>query len=589
MSRNAEALNILGLSICSGHDSSAAVIKGGKLIAAVEEERLNRIKHFSGFPALSIKFCLKEAGLVPEDIHYVGIPWHPYVHLLDRMKFVFFNSPSNFFRRLKFVLLEIRNSFVEAGKVKAAFPKAEVVFIEHHVGHAASAFYASPFEEAAVFTADGRGEWATALLGVGKKNELKKLKEAFYPNSLGLLYLALTHYLGFEENDEYKVMGMSSYGKPVYEDFFKNGMKFSEKSIFQVNLDLLRHPGFTPGTWGEDYFSEKVVAAFGAPRAEKEPMNEKHMDIAASLQKGLNDVGVEIANHLYELTKQENLCLAGGVALNGVMNYKIKAGAPFKNIYIQPASGDGGLSAGTAFYIYHHILGGPRKPCFEHAYWGPQYSDDDVKRELQISMLEYAELKDPSFVAARLLEKGCILGWFQGRSEYGPRALGNRSILADPRKAENKDMVNARIKFREEFRPFAPSILEECVDEFYENCGVSPYMLLVCPVKDGSEKIIPSVTHVDKTGRVQTVNNKTNPRYYALIKHFYELTGVPVILNTSFNVKGEPIVNSPADAIRCFFTTGLDFLIVERFMLFKKPLNKEVLEIIEMDKQKQAG
>lgn len=579
--------NILGLSACSGHDSAAALIKDGKLIAAVEEERLNRLKHYSDFPELSIRYCLREARLSPGDVDYIGIPWHPTAHALRRLGFRFFHNGLKGLiriRRRSYFLAHLKNqALAYENMMRKSFPRAKVIYIEHHMAHAASAFFASPFKEAAILTMDGRGEWSTALLAQGEGNSIKKMQELFYPSSLGLLYATFTMYLGFELNDEYKVMGLAPYGSPKYIDIFRKAIRFSEKHIVDIDPELMRHPGYAPVAWGKDYYSDKIVSLFGPPRAPGSPIDQRHMDIASSLQARFNEIGLEIAQHLHSLTGKEYLCMAGGVALNGVMNYNIKSKGPFKDLFVQPASGDGGASLGSALYIQKIVCGDTKEFLFENAYWGPDYNNAKIKEELDNARLDYISLKDPAYLAAFLLKEGYIIGWFQGRAELGPRALGDRSILADPRKAEYKDIVNARIKFREEFRPFAPSVLREYTDDYFIGCNgpAADYMLLVAPVKEGKEKEIPAVTHVDGTGRVQAVDKKTNPLYHSLIKHFYDLTSVPVILNTSFNVKGEPIVTSPTDALRCFFSTGLDYLIMGDFLIFKRPLPDQIKRLIE--------
>ena len=571
--------NILAISACSGHDSGAAIIKNGQLIAAVEEERLNRIKHFYGFPQMSIDYCLKTAGLSYKDVEHVCIPWQPNAYLLRRLGFLCcFNSPRYAFRRLRFVSDITRAGWNVRRAMRRLFVNARFHEIEHHVAHASSAFFASGFEEAAIITMDGRGEWTSIMFSVGEGKKIKKIKENYYPASLGLFYMAFTHYLGFNMHDEYKVMGLAPYGSPKYIDFFRSALKFSEEKIVDMDLSLVQHPGYLPVEPGKRYYSDKVVSVFGQPRDPREDITQLHMDIAASLQARFNEIGIEMARYLCSVTKKDNLCMAGGVAFNSVMNWHIKSAGIFKHMFVQPAAGDGGLSLGGALYIKNTVLDEKKDFVFDHAYWGPEYSDAEIKKELDASRVEYVRLSDPSAAAAMLLEEGYIIGWFQGRSEFGPRALGNRSILADPRKAENKDIVNARIKFREEFRPFAPSILEDNMSEYFVNCYDKPssYMLFVAPVKKGQEGLIPAVTHVDGTGRVQAVKRDTNPLYYKLIKSFYDLTGVPVVLNTSFNVKGEPIVNSPVDAMRCFYTTGLDFLIMGNFLLYKKPLSEDI-------------
>jgi carbamoyltransferase len=571
--------NILAISGCSGHDTGAALISDGRLIVAVEEERLNRIKHYSGFPQMSIDYCLKAAGLSHNDIDHVGLSWDPNAHLLKRLGFMcFYGNPRHFFRRFKLIADVTRFGISAKRALKRSFPAAKFHFLEHHIAHASSAFFGSGFKEAAIITMDGRSEWTTVLLSVGKGKSIKKIKELYYPSSLGLFYVAFTHYLGFNMHDEYKVMGLASYGSPKHIDFFRKALRFSERTIVDIDLSLVRHPGYMAAEEGKKYYSDKVVSALGPARGPKEPITQRHMDIAASLQAGLNEVGVEMARHLHSITNTDNLCMAGGVALNGVMNWKIKSEGPFKNMFVQPAAGDGGLSVGVAMYINSAILESKKDIVFNHAYWGPDYNDVEICKDVEAARVDHLRLKSPSRAAARLLRDGFIIGWFQGKSEFGPRALGNRSILADPRKAENKDIVNARIKFREEFRPFAPSILEEKINDYFVDCEDQPasYMLFVAPLRKDKEGIIPAVTHIDGTCRVQSVSRETNPLYYDLINSFYELTGVPVVLNTSFNVKGEPIVNSPVDAMKCFYTTGLDFLIMGNYLLCKKPVSDDM-------------
>ncbi len=572
---------ILGISAGTGHDSGAALLVDNTLVAACEEERISRIKHDGGFPSRSIAYCLNAARVTPEDVSHVAVGLHPWAAPWRRLGFLTdMGLSSHLARKAMFLRREALGLFRIGNELRRQFPRARVVFVEHHLAHAASAFFCSPFEEAAVLTMDGHGEWATGLVGHGQGSHLDKLAEAFFPESLGLVYLAFTHYLGFDTHDEYKVMGLSAYGEPEYLEIVRRIIRFDPGRIYRVDLSWIQHPAYTACPWGRHYYSDKLTKIFGPARQPGATVSTLHKNLAKSLQVALEEVGVAIARHLRARTKSGKLVLAGGVCLNGLMNYAIKASGAFENIFVQPASNDGGIALGAALHVNHQVLGNPRSFVMQHAYWGPGFSEEEIRRELETCRLPYVRLADPARVAAELIAGNHIIGWFQGRSELGPRALGNRSILADPRDPKNKDRVNARIKFREEFRPFAPSVLAEHASAYFDGLNESSYMLMICPVCPEMRSVIPAVVHVDGTARPQTVNRDTNPRYYVLIEHFHRITGVPVVLNTSFNVKGEPLVNSPTDAIRCFFSTGLDYLVMGDCLLYKGPLPDNILKTV---------
>lgn len=567
---------ILGIGACS-HDSGAAIIVDNTLVAACEEERFTRLKHDWHFPTLSIEFCLKRAGVSRSEVDFVAIGWHPTRASWRRLAFLFnLRQGWRLWRKAAFLRGLLVQPFQVAAKLRGHFPRAKVLFVEHHLAHAASAFFCSPFEEAAILTLDGRGEWSTGLMAVGSGNRVIKINEQYFPQSLGLVYTAVTHYLGFEDYGEYKLMGLSSYGEPEYQNIFRNIFRFDAKKMFEIDISWIQHPSFAVCPWGDRYYSDRMVQTFGPPREKGEPITRLHQNVAKSLQRRLEEVGIELARELRRISGKKYLAMAGGVCLNGLMNYAIKATGLFEKVFVHPAANDGGISLGTALYVNHHILGSPRNFTLRHAYWGPDFSRGEILRELENSRLTYGLLRDPARVGAELIAHNRVIGWFQGRSELGPRALGNRSILADPRSSENKDRVNARIKFREEFCPFAPSVLEEMSSVYFNGLGQSPYMSMICPAQQGAEQTIPAVIHIDRTARPQTVDRETNPRFHSLIKYFYQITGVPVVLNTSFNVKGEPIVNSPQDALRCFFATGLDYLILGDFLVSKGPIPEEL-------------
>jgi carbamoyltransferase len=576
------------------------MLQDGVLLAAAEEERFTRIKHDYNFPLNAVNFCLETAGISAKEIDYV----------------VFYEKPMQKFER---ILTTTIKTFPRSWKAfreamitwigdklwvksiiheKIGCDYEKILFGEHHLSHAASAFFASPFDEAAILTIDGVGEHATTTIGVGKGTKITLLKEIDFPHSIGLLYSAFTAFLGFQVNEgEYKVMGMAPYGKPKYtKEIYDNLITLADDGSFQLNLEPLSYQYSD-----EDSFNRKFVKIFGKPRKPESHFftadtrypsyfgekpanfkelcseNEYYADIAASIQKVTEEAVLKLVHSLQKQTGQKNLCLAGGVGLNSVANGRILMESQFENVYIQPAAGDSGGALGAALSVYHEFLGKPRQFVLEHAYWGKQYSRNEIKEYLEKEHIPYSFFEDDEKLLDTVvgnLVNGKVIGWFQGRFEWGPRALGNRSILADPRSEAMKDLVNVKIKFREPFRPFAPVILEEKLDEYfvYGEKAAKQYptrfMLVVLPFKEGMGEKIPAVNHMG-TGRLQTIRKEWNPKYYQLIKKFGEATGVPVLLNTSFNLRGEPIVTSPANAMATFTKSGIDILVLENFVIRK--------------------
>ena len=593
-------MRILGIS-CFYHDAAAAILEDGVLLAAAEEERFSRQKHDSGFPTLAIQFCLQWAGCQSQDLDYV----------------VFYEKPFLKFERILLTSLQtfpwssgtfreaMTNWLLDKLWVKALIqerlniPEERVLFSEHHLSHAASAFLCSPFQDAAILTADGVGEWATTTMGVGKAswdgsqpNEIRLLREIRFPHSLGLLYSAFTAFLGFEVNEgEYKVMGMAPYGQPRYVDDVWKLIRQMDHGGFRLEMEYFSYHYSTHRS-----FTRRFERLFGPPRDPKAPFvtgeygdeldqnpellkqSKHYADIAASIQRVTEELLLRLARELYEETRLPRLCLAGGVAYNSVANGRILRETPFQDLYIQPAAGDSGGAVGAALYAYHVLLQQPRKFVMEHAYWGQAYGEDAIAAAIARQGLTARHLKDQQAVVKETVErlvKGSVVGWYQGRCEWGPRALGNRSIVADPRRKEMKAIVNQKIKFREPFRPFAPSILDRSVHDYVDypkDKSLSPatFMLVVSPIKPERRETIPAVTHVDGTGRLQVVEESTNPLYYHLIQNFEQETGVPVVLNTSFNLKGEPIVNTPENAISTFLRSEMDTLVMESFLIDKR-------------------
>jgi carbamoyltransferase len=590
---------VLGIS-CYYHDAAALLLKDGALVAAAEEERFTRIKHDFAFPKKAIKFCLDQEGLKGEDVDYV----------------VFFEKP---FRKLDRILMMTLQTYPQSYKVfresmiawmtdklwvgttlqtEIGVPKERILFSEHHLSHAASAFLCSPFDEAAILTVDGVGEWVTGTYGVGRGNDIKLQKQMEFPHSLGLLYSAFTAFLGFEVNEgEYKVMGMAPYGVPRYVDKVWKMIQQNQDGSFALNMDYFSFHHSTDRTFGR-----KFEELFGAPRPPKmlfftegtgfpkyfgtppgnyqelSRQNQHYADIAASIQKVTEEVLVNMAKHLRQTTGMKRLCMAGGVALNSVANTRILNESGFEELYVQPAAGDGGGALGAALWAYNTLLGKPRNFTMQHAYWGRENSDAEISDFLVENNIPHSRFDNEDQLLDRVVDQltgGKVVGWSQGRFEWGPRALGNRSIIADPRNPNMKDIVNSKIKFREPYRPFAPSVLAEAAEKYFElpnathHCPAR-YMLYVVPVREKEQATLPAITHVDGTGRLQTVFKEQSPRYYKLIERFGQATGVPVILNTSFNLKGEPIVNTPANAFSTFSKSEMDALVLGNFIIDKE-------------------
>jgi len=571
-------MNILGISAFY-HDSAACLIQDGIIVACAQEERFTRKKHDFSFPKNAIEFCLRQGKIAVKDLDYVGFYEKPFIKF-ERILYTYLATfPRSLPSFLKAIPLWLKEKIWIPQTIRKELNyQGDILMLEHHFSHAASTFLVSPFQEAAILTIDGVGEWATATYGVGKDNQIEIFKELRFPHSLGLLYNAFTYYLGFQVNsDEYKVMGLAPYGEPVYYDsIMKELVSLKDDGSFQINMRYFAYD------YGLKMTNANFEKLFGLPaRNSNEPIQKKHQDLAASIQKVTEEIMLRMANFLYQQTNLKNLGLAGGVALNCVANGRILRETNFENIFIQPAAGDAGGAVGVAVYIYHSLLNNPRKFVWEDAYLGPEYSDSKIKKFLQQNQISFKEYSPDELIkyTAKLLSEDKVIGWFQDGMEFGPRALGNRSILADPRKPENKDRVNKKIKFREEFRPFAPAILEEKVSEFFEIDCPSPYMLLVAQVKPEKKDKIPAVIHIDGSARIQTVNRKQNALFYDLLKEFEKITGCPVLLNTSFNLKGEPIVCTPQDGYLTFIRSGLDYLILGNCVLDKKEMTVAEIEV----------
>ncbi len=610
---------ILGINAYHG-DAAAALIKDGRIVAAVEEERFNRVKHCAGFPALSIEYCLREARIDIEDVEHVGISRDPAAHLhkkvlaaatravrqsvggrrlaagggrheaaalmLDDAEAGEVEAPVNgkgngkgpgIFRQVKDRLgnaAKVRDLKDELAKqlgVPRAKIKAQFHNIEHHRAHLASAFFVSPFEHAALLSIDGFGDFISTMWAVGSDRRIDILGQVEYPHSVGIVYTATTQFLGFPHyGDEGKIMGLAPYGQPRFIEKFREIIRTEKNGQFRLDLDYFRHNAEgVDMSWDNGsptigrIFSDEYRNAFGPPREPNAPLTDRENDLAASLQLRLEEVAFHVLNHLHDETGLTDLGLAGGVAYNSVMNGKILLNTPFRRVYVQPAAGDSGTALGVCYQIWNQLLDRPRGEVMQGAYTGPEFSDEEIQTELKILDLRFETYLDSELTerAAKDIARGAVVGWFQGRMEFGPRALGNRSIVVDPRRADMREILNQRIKKREPFRPFAPSILAEHVGDYFEQTHPAPTMLMVYQIKPEKRSTIPAVTHVDGSGRLQTVSRKMNPRYYQLIEDFYKLTGVPVVLNTSFN-ENEPIVCTPRDAIDCFLKTKMDVLYI---------------------------
>ena len=620
---------ILGINAYHG-DAAAAIVRNGELIAAAEEERFNRLKHSAGFPVEAMRYCLAAAGIEISDVAHIGISRDPSAHLHRKILYAatrlatgrvardketrkgreaaileaeldegtLFGSADRSLQQQngdgyrRRILRQVRSRLGNAARVRdlkddirraLGVPKNRIVarvhHIEHHRAHLASAFYVSPFQRAALLSIDGFGDFVSTMWASGEGNSIDVLGQVEYPHSLGIAYTATTQFLGFPHyGDEGKVMGLAPYGKPRYIEEFRDIIRIEDDGRFRLNLDyFLHHAEGVDMIWDHGspvigrIFSTEFTHLFGQPREEGADLTHRDRDIAASLQLRLEEVGFHVLNHLHEKTALTDLCLAGGVAYNSVLNGKVLLNTPFKRVFIQPAAGDSGTALGVCFQIHNGILQQDRKTIMMGAYWGPEFPESEIISALEGSGLEYEISDDAELIrrAAHDIAEGLIVGWFQGRMEFGPRALGNRSIIVDARRPGMKQILNERIKKRESFRPFAPSILEEHVSEYFEQSHPAPTMLMVYQIRPERRRDIPAVTHVDGSGRLQTVTQEMNPRFYQLIQNFYEMTGVPVVLNTSFN-ENEPIVCTPRDALRCFLQTRMDVLYLGNCVVKRK-------------------
>lgn len=562
-------------------DSSAAIFVDGKMVAAIEEERFRRVKHWAGFPQLAIEFCLKEAGVSFEQVDYYALGRDPKAKFFKKLLYLI-KHPVGSFSVVKERIGNSRKAAtidkelsVISGLPASAFTK-KIKNIEHHRSHIASAFFASPFTKAACLTVDGSGDFTTTMTAIAEDNAIDVINAVDFPHSIGIFYTAFTQLLGFPHyGDEYKVMGMAPYGETKYVDKINDVIKSTSDGLFKLNLSYFRTATQGIITYGNQniplvapLYSKKMVAAFGEPRKKEEPLTQYHKDIAASVQRCTENIIFHLAENLYKRTGCENLCLAGGVAQNSVANGKLLANTSFKKIYIPSAGHDAGISMGAALFTQHQLLKTKRQPPIMSAYTGSHFTNEEIKAILQKENIGFTELADETLyeTVTNCLVNGGVVGWFTGRAEFGPRALGGRSIIADPRRIDAKEILNSKIKRRESFRPFAPSILKEFVDEYFERNDEVPFMEKVFPIKTYKQPLIPAVTHVDGSGRLQTVDKKISPRYYALINTFYKKTGIPILLNTSFN-ENEPIVNTPQQALHCYLRTNMDMLVLENIVI----------------------
>ena len=594
-------MNVLGIS-CFFHDAAAALLRHGELVAASEEERFSRRKHDPKFPSRAIQFCLEQGEIGPKELDYVVFYEDPYLKFDRILKTSFRTFPKSLrlFQEAMVRWLGGKLWMSELIQDHFGIPADRVLFSGHHRSHAASAFFCSPYQKAAFLTVDGVGEWTTASYGIGDGTRLEIINEIHFPHSVGLLYSAFTDFLGFEVNEgEYKVMGMAPFGQPRYAGRVRQLIDTKSDGSFELKMEYFSFHYST-----QRAFNKKFESLFGEPRERESSFfmpdseypsyfgekpadyearaerNSYYADVAASVQTVTEEMVVGMAQHVHEETGLDSLCMAGGVALNSVANGKILRETPFTEIYVQPAAGDGGGALGAALYAYHSMLDHPRRFVMKHAYWGRQYDCGEIEQFLDKENISYSRIDDEDQLLREIvahLVAGDVIGWFQGRFEWGPRALGNRSILADPRREDMKDRVNTKIKFREPYRPFAPSVLAERVSEFFDLPDAhrhfpTRFMLYVVNVKEDKKSLIPAVTHVDGTARLQVVDRESAPRYHRLIELFGESTEVPVLLNTSFNLRGEPIVSSPENAFNTFSQSGMDVLVLERFIIRKTDL-----------------
>ncbi len=570
---------ILGLNAHHA-DSSAAIFKDGVLIAATEEERFRRIKHWVGFPSEAVKFCLQEAGITLKEVDHICIGRDLRAKFWRKVGFVLKNIGKKntlLSDRLKnsSKVASLEHELAAISGLSESEIKPRIVQVEHHRSHLASAFFASPFEEAAILSIDGSGDFTTTMIAVGRGNQIEVLDSVDFPVSAGLFYTAFTQYLGFPHyGDEYKVMGLAPYGKPVFAEEIRKVLHFKPDGLFGWDASYFASPTEIKLDYSTSVpvistlYGKKIEDIFGPARKPTEELTQKHKDIAASVQLVCEELILHILNKLQDRTGLGNVCIAGGVAQNSVANGKILEKTAFKNLYIPSAGHDAGISMGSALYVHNHVLRNKRAPAIYSAYTGSKFSNDEIETFLKGQGVSYRRLPDDELfekITDKLLEPG-VVGWFSGRAEFGPRALGARSILADPRNPKAKDLLNSKIKRRESFRPFAPSILKEYTSEYFEKVEDVPFMEKVFPIRPEKRSIIPAVTHVDGTGRLQTVMKEVSPRYYGLIECFRKRTGVPILLNTSFN-ENEPIVNTPQEALNCFLRTEMDMLVLENCLI----------------------
>jgi len=567
---------ILGLTTLG--DSAATLICDGTVVAAAEEERFSRVKHHSGFPFEAVAYCLEEAGIGIGDVEHVALYWKPWIIARKAAQAAKAAAISRdmFAARVDRGVVGVSGSYLSM----LGFPRLirdrfgpsdfRFHFLEHHPCHAASAFFVSPFESAAILTMDGTGEETTTMFAQGRGNRIKPSKRIKIPHSLGQFYSAVTNFLGFDmfQGDEWKVMGLAAYGKPEYYDFLSNRvLSLHGDDAFRVNVRVLDHH------MAKQYkFSAEAVRELGPPRVPGEEVTERHQNIAASAQLVVEETVLHLLAQLAKQTGEENLCLAGGVAFNSVMNGRIIQESPFGNVFIQPVAGDAGCSLGAAYMVHHQILGRPRSYEMHHAYFGPSFSDEACAAALDAAGLAYRTLPDEEMLplVAGMIADGGIVGWFQGRMEFGPRALGNRSFLADPRRSDMREMLNHKVKLREWFRPLAPSMVEEASADVFGHPHYDPFMVTVIDVAAEQRSLLPAIVHIDGTARPQTVRRSVNPRYWSLLREFEKLSGVPVLLNTSFNVQ-EPIVCTPQDAVRTFQASNFDALVLEHHLVLRSP------------------
>jgi carbamoyltransferase len=566
-------MHILGFS-CYAHDAAAAIVRDGEMLGLVEEERFLRKKHVGDFPRHGIQWCCDVAGIQPRDLDHIVYYWNPKLargrrlwHLLRYMPWSLGLLRSRAGKER--AMLRLRKTLREE---LGLTDRTQIHFAEHHLCHAASTFLTSPFDQAAILSLDAAGEWDCTWMGVGEGLDMRVLKKASFPHSLGILYGAVTDFLGFKfASGEGKVMGLAPYGDPDrYIDEFRQIVRTTDDGGYAIDLSYFAYHYLGRPRW----FSKKFYEVFGPARHPEGELTQHYKDVSAALQKRTEEVGLHLARWLRRTSGMNKVCLAGGVCLNSVMNGKILLEGVFDDVVVQPAANDAGTALGGPYWLWNTVMRQPRTYVFEHAFFGPWWEDTDLEKAITALVrsgdgVSWRKIKDAPEQAARMLVEGKIIGWFQGRMEMGPRALGNRSILADPRRNDMKDLLNARVKFRESFRPFAPSVLEEKSGDWFVTGYPSPYMILVFDVRPEKRALVPAITHVDGTGRVQTVSHKTNPKYYRLIEEFDRLTGVPMVLNTSFNIRGEPIVHRPEQAIECFLRTGMDALFLGDYLLTK--------------------